>query len=216
MAQVVSAKEMKKIGKILKGQESLALISEDKSVQEGFFPVMIKNYIYYGLLTPKQLIFSKKTKGVRDEKSDLIPFQEIKDISLDWGRNKRLLLHILVQVICVPLVVSSVPFVIALMSTLELSGFLSAMPVLLEIMMWALIIELCILVPLELYRFFAGENQIRLALPDESLVLRCKYKHFARLGDLKLFRIPGAGLDYPVSKGNIKDLYNLLLKYVKA
>lgn len=212
MAAVIPLKERNKIEKLQKELRSLSLLEEDEFIKEGFYPVRIGSFFYYGFLTPRQLILGiKGPHGSQKKQSDLIPFTTIKEISMKNDRNRQALVSLILSSVVLPILL----FLFYLMK-FSFYGFNPQF----DLFSWIIFLAGCIILPIalvqSLYRFVKGEPSITLLVPGMPLKIGPKYGLFLRLSPLYFFTLTGTEVHSEGTKGGFEELYQLLQTYSKV
>ncbi len=200
MPHTISTKEHKKIRKLLKELDAYALLDEGEYVKEGFYPVRMKNQFYYGLVTEKRLILIWKNPTKQQERSELLPFENIKEMELSWKKDTRLLFSAIFSIV----VIVVLWFMLSYMELLYYD-------IMLRVFMWIMIFLVPTLAIFQLYRFFKGEPMIRLRIAGGTMILRSKYAFPFRLGGITFFRVPMQA-EIHGEKKSLQDLYHHLSK----
>lgn len=200
MTKAIPQKDQAKIEQILTDIDASSLLQKDEAVIEGCFPIRIKNRKYYCLLTDSRLIIAARKGVFVPQKLQIIPLQNIEDISLDIYRHP---VNFLLNAILIPVYIAS-------FSLFLLLGV--------QMLFWICMICLILLAPYSVYYFVRGEDIVRLKVPGNTLSLRrtLKYYWVYGRGSLTFFEIDENSFQIHGKKGDIQDLYSFLVSYIKS
>lgn len=200
MTKAIPQKDQAKIEQILTEIDASSLLQKDEAVIEGCFPIRIKNRKYYCLLTDSRLIIAARKGVFVPQKLQIIPLQNIEDISLDIYRHP---INFLLNAILIPVYIAS-------FSLFLLLGV--------QMLFWICMICLILLAPYSVYYFVRGEDIVRLKVPGNTLSLRRTLKYYLVYGrgSLTFFEIDENSFQIQGKKGDIQDLYSFLVSYIKS
>ena len=201
MHKVISSKDRSNIEHFLNQLDSGSLLHDGESVLEGCYPILIKNRKYYCLFTDSQLILAARKGLFVPNKLLLFPFRYIDKISLDIYRHP---IYFMMYMVLLPIYMLSYSLFMFFEET--------------RVLYWILLIVLFIIIPFTGYYFFKGEDVVLLKVPDKNLSLRRapKYNTFYGAGDLYFFEIDEESSRIDTKKGDLKDLYSVLVSYWKS
>ncbi len=200
MIDALSHKDEARIKQILNEIRSSSLLQKDEKVIEGCFPIRIKNRKYFCLLTDSRLIITARKGVLVPQQLQIIPLQNIERISVDIYRHP---INFILNMVLIPIYI----LCYAMFWLLEV-----------QILYWICIICLVVLVPYTTYYFIRGEDILRLEIPGKILSLRRtnKYYWFYGKGTLIFYEIDEKTSKIQGKKGDLKDLYALLVSYIKS
>ena len=201
MPKVISSKDRSNIEHFLNQLDSGSLLHDGESVLEGCYPILIKNRKYYCLLTDSQLILAARKGLFVPNKLLLFPFRYIDKISLDIYRHP---IFFILYMIILPIHMLSYSLFMFFEET--------------RLLYWIFLIVILIIIAFTSYYFFKGEDVVLLKVPDKNLSLRrtSKYNTFYGAGDLFFFEIDEKSSRINTKEGDLKDLYCVLVSYLKS
>jgi hypothetical protein len=214
LAAVIPSRERKKIEKIQKDLRSLSLLEEDESIREGFYPIRIGRFFYYGFLTPRQLILEvKRPYGGNIKRSELIPFNNIKEVSMKHERSRQLLFNLILISVLFPILLFIIYWVDSFMNNFDNPEPFNFF---FDIIFWVYLIIFPLVIAQSLYRFVKGEPIIILmSSAGLPLKVQSKYGLFLRLSPLYFFTLTGTEVNFEGTKGGFEELYQHLQTYSK-
>ena len=213
-------KIVKEIEFILKDLNSGLLLKEDEGFIKDFYPLRIRRGffapvpLYHCLLTKNEIILATKTMNLQKKSYpfELFPLREIKNISLETFKEKRLLFLSLFCVFFGILLLLINTFMIPLLQSLHGSDIViitinNMAILLLQLMPFILFV----FSPWSLYLFLRGQTVIRIKLHSMEIIMMGKLKLLGiRIENILFFSGSGTNLRLESKLKSIEELYGIV------